>query len=109
MRSLFALMMVAALFGYFRQRSFWRRALLFSLSVPLAMLANMARLFVLIGGSIAFGQNFAVGHGEHYTSNFHLIAGIVVFLVSLAGLRAAEFLLNRFCGRERPLPLIENR
>mgnify|MGYP003343611942 CR=1 FL=1 len=65
-------------------------------------------LFVLIAGSIFFGQDFAVGHGEHYTSNFHLIAGIVVFLVALAGLKLAEFLLNRFCGYERPLPLMRS-
>ena len=44
MRSLFALMMVSALYGYFRQRSFWRRALIFALSIPLAVLANMARI-----------------------------------------------------------------
>jgi exosortase len=107
MRSLFALMMVAALYGYFRQRTFWRRALLFMLSIPLAVLANMLRIAILIVTSILFGQEFAVGRGEDYASNFHLLAGIAVFLAGLLGLKAAEALLNRCCGRETPLPLIE--
>lgn len=107
MRSLFALMMVSALYGYFRQRTFWRRALMFALSIPLAVLANMARILILIAASILLGQDFAVGHGEDYTSNFHLLAGVAVFLVGLLGLKAAEAVLNRRFGRETPLPLIE--
>jgi exosortase len=107
MRSLFALMMVSALYGYFRQRAAWRRALIFALSIPIAMLANMARILLLIAASIVFGQDFAVGHGENYTSNFHLLAGVAVFLAGLLGLKAVETVLNRRFGRERPLPLIE--
>ena len=107
MRSLFALMMVSALYGYFRQRAFWRRVLMFALSIPLAVLANMARILILIVASLLFGQDFAVGHGEDYTSNFHLLAGVAVFLVGLLGLKAVEAGLNRCFGRETPLPLIE--
>ncbi len=107
MRSLFALMMVSALYGYFRQRSFWRRALLFVLSIPLAVLANMVRISILIATSILFGQDFAVGRGEDYTSNFHLFAGIAVFLAGLLGLKGAEAVLNRCFGREASLSLIE--
>ncbi|MCE9519163.1 MAG: exosortase/archaeosortase family protein [Verrucomicrobia bacterium] len=108
MRSLFALMMVSALYGYFRQRSFWRRSLIFVLSLPLAVLANMVRILILIVASIFFGQDFAVGRGEEYTSNFHLLAGIAVFLVGLLGLKAIEAVLNRRFGNERPLPLFES-
>jgi len=107
MRSLFALMMVSALYGYFRQRSFWRRALIFALSIPIAVLANMARILILIAASILFGQKFAVGHGEIYTSNFHLLAGVAVFLAGLLALKAVEAVLNGCFGRETPLPLIE--
>jgi exosortase len=108
LRSLFALMMVGALFGYFRQRSLWRRGALFLLSIPLAMAANMGRILLLIGASILFGQKFAIGDGEEYTSNFHLLAGILVFLVAFAGLSLAATLLNRFCGPEKPLQLSED-
>jgi exosortase len=107
LRSLFALMMVGALFGYFRQRSAWRRALLFALSVPLAVLANMVRILVLIVGSMVFGMEFAVGRGEEYTSNFHLLTGVFVFVVSLGGLVLAEKWLNKLCGREKPEPIFE--
>jgi exosortase len=107
LRSLFALMMVSALFGYFRQRSWWRRSLLFMLSVPLAVTANMVRILILVFGSMIFGQNFAVGRGEEYTSNFHLIAGIFVFIVGLGGLLVAETLLNKWFGKEKPLKLMQ--
>lgn len=108
LRSLFALTMVGMLFGWFRQRSTWRRALLFALSVPLAILANMVRILLLIGGSVAFGMEFAVGRGEEYTSNFHLIAGVIVFVVALGGLLLAERALNKLFGRERPTPVFES-
>lgn len=86
MRSLFALLMVAALFGYFRQRTLLRRGFLFLCGFPLAMLANMVRLLILITGSMVFGQEFAVGDQEKEVSTFHFISGIVVYLVALAGL-----------------------
>lgn len=107
LRSLFALLMVGALFGYFRQRSTWRRALLFALALPLAMLANMVRILVLVFASMAFGTEFALGRGEEYTSNFHLLTGIAVFIIALGGLMLAERGLNRACGTEEPLPLIQ--
>lgn len=108
MRSLFALMLVSALYGYFRQRSFWRRGLIFALSLPLAVVANMLRILLLIAGSIFFGQTFAVGEGEKFTSSFHFIAGIATFIAALAGMKGVEWLLNKYCGRERPLPLVES-
>lgn len=108
MRSLFALMAVSAMFGYFRQRTWWRRILVFSLSIPLAILSNMVRILVLVFGSMAFGQTFAVGKGEHYTSNFHLLAGVAVYLVALVGLIASEKVINRLFGREKPLKLEED-
>jgi exosortase len=108
LRSLFALIMVSALFGYFRQRSLWRQTLLFALSIPLAILANMVRILVLIGATMLFGQEFALGRGEEYTSNFHYITGLAVFIPALGGLFAAEALLNRFFGKEKPKPFLED-
>ena len=107
MRSLFALMMVGALFGYFRQRSLWRRTLLFVLGVPLAMLANMVRIVILVCASMLFGQTFAVGRGEEYTSSFHLLSGFAVFAIALGALHLAARALNRLCGAEEPLKLTE--
>ncbi len=95
LRSLFALMMVSALFAYHRQRANWKRWLLFLCSLPLAIVANMARIFVLIAASAMFGQAFAVGDEEKEVSAFHFISGIVVFIVALGGLELVSRLLNR--------------
>lgn len=97
MRSLFALLMVSALFGYFRQRTLPRRLFLFLCGFPLAVIANMARLLILIAGSMAFGQEFAVGDQEREVSTFHFVSGIVVYLVALAGLEG----VGRVIGKRR--------
>ena len=107
MRSLFALMGVSAMFGYFRQRTWWRRGTIFVFSLPLAVLSNMARILILVFGSMMFGQTFAVGKGDQFTSTFHILAGIAVYLVALLGLMGIESLINRMFGRERPLSLQE--
>jgi exosortase len=97
MRSLFALLMVSALFGYFRQKTLPRRFFLFLCGFPLAVIANMARLLILIAGSMAFGQEFAVGDQEREVSTFHFVSGIVVYLVALAGLES----VGRVIGSRR--------
>lgn len=97
MRSLFALLMVSALFGYFRQGTWARRGVLFACSVPLAVVANMARIFLLLGGTVLFGQDFAVGNEEQEVSTFHFVSGIAVYLVALAGLQGVAALMDRLC------------
>ena len=101
MRSLFALMMVSALFAYFRQRVLWKRWVLFLCSFPLAVIANMARIFLLIAASAVFGQDFAVGDAEKEVSTFHFVSGIVVFIVALGGLELISLLLNRLLRKRR--------
>lgn len=95
MRSLFALLMVSALFGYFRQGTWPRRGVLFACSVPLAVVANMARIFLLLGGTVLFGQDFAVGNEEQEVSTFHFVSGIAVYLVALAGLQGVAAVMDR--------------
>lgn len=101
LRSLFALMMVSALFAYHRQRMAWKRWLLFVCSLPLAVIANMVRIFLLIAASAVFGQEFAVGDAEKEVSTFHFVSGIVVFIVALGGLELISILLNRFLRKRR--------
>ena len=98
MRSLFALLVVGALFSYFRQRVMWRRALLFSTIIPIAILANMVRILVLIFAAMIFGQHWAIGDVEKEVSTFHELTGIVVFLVALLLLQSVSWLLNRLCN-----------
>jgi len=94
MRSLFALLVVGAMFSYFRQRVMWRRAVLFSTIIPIAIVANMVRILVLIFAAMIFGQHWAIGDVEKEVSAFHELTGIVVFLVALLLLQSASWLLN---------------
>ncbi|MBN8419139.1 MAG: exosortase/archaeosortase family protein [Verrucomicrobia bacterium] len=98
MRSLFALLVVGALFSYFRQRLMWRRVALFSLILPIAIVANMMRILVLIFTAMVVGQQWAIGDAETEVSAFHEFTGIVVFLVALLLLQLASWLLDRSFG-----------
>ena len=60
MRSLFALMMVSALFSYFRQPTVTRRLVLFASSIPIAVVANLVRLLILLAASILLVALLAV-------------------------------------------------
>ena len=66
-RSLFALMMVSALYGYFTQKGVWRKAVLFLSSIPLAIAGNLARIIMLTLGTIAMGPEVAIGTLEKPT------------------------------------------
>lgn len=98
MRSLFALLVVGALFSYFRQRVLWRRLTLFATILPIAIVANMVRILVLIFTAMAAGQNWAIGEEGKEVSAFHELTGIVVFIVALLLLQAVSWLLNRLCS-----------
>jgi exosortase len=97
MRSLFALLVVGALFSYFRQRVLWRRLALFSMILPVAIVSNMVRILVLIFAAMIFGQKWAIGDAEKEVSAFHEMTGLVVFLVALLLLQSASWLINRLC------------
>ena len=76
----------------------WRRLALFSTILPIAIVANMVRILVLIFAAMIFGQSWAIGDAEKEVSVFHELTGIVVFLVALLLLQSASWLLNRCCG-----------
>ncbi len=92
-RSLFALMMVSALYGYFTQKEMWRKAVLFFSSIPLAIAGNLARIIMLTLGTIAMGPEIAIGTLEKPTF-FHMMAGYVVFAVALGGMLGVGRLIN---------------
>lgn len=92
-RSLFALMMVSALYGYFTQKGVWRKAVIFLCSIPLAIAGNLARILMLTLGTIAMGPQIAIGTLDKPTF-FHMLAGYLVFAVALAGMLGIAWLLN---------------
>lgn len=92
-RSLFALMMVSALYGYFTQKTMWRKAVLFLSSIPLAIAGNLARIIMLTLGTITMGAEIAIGTLEKPTF-FHMLAGYLVFGVALGGMLGVSRLIN---------------
>lgn len=95
MNTLFALMFIAALFSHHTQPTNLRRWLLFMLSIPLAILGNMVRIGVLILGCRWLGQEVAVGHEQNEMTTYHLLAGLLVFVVAFLGLQAMSSWMHR--------------
>jgi exosortase len=94
-RSLFALMMVSALYAQFTLKDWWQKILLFAFSAPLAILGNLARILMLTIGTIVFGAEFAIGKNALTDPSwFHMIAGYLVFLVALGGMVGLGALLT---------------
>ena len=101
-RSLYALLMISALYGYFTMRWTWQKWALFLAAVPLAVLGNMARIVILTYGTLLWGSAFAIGSLDHPTW-FHMGAGYVVFAVALFGMLGCGSLLERI-ARKRETP-----
>jgi len=92
-RSLFALMMVSALYGHFALKGWWKKWILFAASMPLAVLGNLFRILMLTFGTIAMGPATAIGTLEN-PSFFHMLSGYLVFAVAIAGMLGVAKLLN---------------
>jgi exosortase len=75
-RSLMSLFTIAVIYGYFLERSITKRVILALASVPIAVVANVARIF---------GTGLAVQYWdpEKAMGFFHEFSGWLIFLVSL--------------------------
>jgi exosortase len=85
-RSLFALLMFSALFGYLFLPRLWQQWTIFLSAFPMAILGNLARVIMLVLGSIFFGSAFAIGTDDQ-PSWFHEGCGYLIYAVALG----AEF------------------
>jgi exosortase len=94
LRSLFALTMVTALYGYFTLPKTWQKWALFIGSPVLAILGNLARILMLTIGTLTFGAPIAIGALDK-PSIFHEAAGFLVFFVALGGMVGLAWLLER--------------
>lgn len=99
-RSLFALMMVSAIYGYIAMDRPWKKWVVFLSSIPLAVAGNFARIIMLTIGTITLGADKAIGSLEHPTT-FHMASGFLVFAVALAGMLLLGSALQRFSRRPR--------
>jgi len=106
-RSLFALLMFSALFGYLFLPRLWQQWTVFLSAFPVAILGNLARVIMLVLGSICFGSAFAIGTTEH-PSWFHEGCGFLVYAVALGAEFVLASLLTRKWKRPSDLPDAEH-
>jgi len=86
LRSLFALVMLSLVMGLLLLRDGWKRLILLMTAIPLAVFGNFVRMILLYIGTVTMGAEFAIGGGEHDPSGYHIMAGIMVFFVAVAGM-----------------------
>jgi exosortase len=93
-RSLFALLMFSALFGYLFLPRLWQQWAVFLSAFPLAIVGNLARVIMLVLGSICFGSAFAIGTPDQ-PSWFHEGCGFLIYGVALGAEFGLASLLTR--------------
>ncbi len=82
MRSLFALLMISLIFAYVGVKKGWHRMVVVAAMLPVAVAGNVVRVMLLLGGTIWWGNDFAVGTDAE-PSGYHLGAGFVVYFIAL--------------------------
>lgn len=82
MRSLFALTMIGLVFAFLRVKDEWKRWALMAFVPVVAILGNFVRMVMLYLGSVLWGTKVSIGE-NHEMSAFHMIAGLMVFVVAL--------------------------
>lgn len=87
-RSLMALVMIAAIYAYYTQKDFWKKAVVFGSALPLALFGNFCRVFtILVLAELGF---------EDFAANaYHDFSGLLLFFpAALAGLFLLDRILN---------------
>ena len=92
LRSMIALVALGALFAYLTRGKVWKRLVLFTSAVPLAVLANVIRISVLCVVANVWGIDAALGF-------FHDFSGLLLFMIAFVGLVTVRKLLK--CETER--------
>ncbi len=93
LRSLISLSALSAVFAYITQRSSLKRSVLFLSAVPIAIIANVFRLFVTAIGAVIIGPEFAEGF-------LHEFSGLLVFVTAIILLIIEGGILN-WIGRKK--------
>lgn len=86
-RSLMSLFTVAVIYGYFLERGTWRRVMLALSSIPIAVAANVVRIF-------GTGLCVQYWNPDKAVGFFHEFSGWLMFLVSLACLYLVHVLMR---------------
>jgi exosortase len=84
-RSLFALVMIAAVFAFVSFEKLWHQAVIVAMSIPLVIFGNLVRIVLLALATTWFGPDFALGTNDT-PSTFHEAAGWLVYIINFGGL-----------------------
>jgi len=97
LRYIYSLLALALIYGYFFQRSWWKRVILLLSTVPMALIMNSFR--ITITGLVAEKWSPKVAEGF-----FHGFSGLLIFLVAVGFLYILNFLLNLLGSKESANP-----
>jgi exosortase len=75
-RSIMAMLMLAALYGYFAHRQWWKQAILFGSAIAFAFLGNLARVFSIVLVAKFIDPKIA-------TTLYHDYSGFIFFPVAV--------------------------
>lgn len=87
LRSLLAMTALMAFYAWYSQKTLAKKWLLFLFSVPVAVVANICRIILVVAVAALFGQDTAMGLWHDYS-------GYPIFLISLLLMLALDRLLN---------------
>lgn len=79
LRSLISLMTLGLLFAYAMKISYWKKAILFASSIPIALATNIGRIVAISAVNDLYGERVSMGI-------FHDISGYMVFAAAFGGL-----------------------
>lgn len=87
-RSLMALVMIAAIYAYYTQKELWKKAVVFAAALPLSLLGNFCRVFTILVLA-------EMGFADFAANAYHDFSGILLFFpAALLGLFLLDRLLN---------------
>jgi exosortase len=95
-RSLMSLFTLAVFYGYFLEKSAWRRGALVLASIPIAIAANAVRI-------LGTGLCVQYWDPDKALGFFHEFSGWVIFLVSLVSLYAVHCVMSLFPAKRRQI------
>jgi len=98
-RSLLSLTFLSLVYSYFFDKRVWMRWALFFATIPIASLANSAR--------VRFTGRLSEINPELARGFFHSLEGWIIFMIALVMLGATHFLINRFTRRSSGTPPVE--
>lgn len=87
LRSLISLLSLGALYAYISSLTKTGKFVLFLSSIPIAIIANIVRIVLLLLVAYVYGSEVATG-------KFHDISGFIVFIIALLGLMLVGRLLS---------------